>query len=392
MKKLLVASLFILLALIVILPSCSQSTPTPAQTSTAPKPAQTSAAPTSAPASSTAKPSQAATPTAQSGSTITLIYEHKIPSSHNLADNEKAWINAVVKASNGRIKFDEHWGGEPLPADQELVGTGKGVIDIINTVATYHSGEVGIADFTLMPSAFKTPKDMFDLWYKTDMGKIVEKIYRAKSNVTVLYPFANYFGAEVLMMSKKARPIKTVADIKGMKLRGAGGATDEAVKLLGASPVTVVGSEIYNAVQAGTVDGVLLPSYGLQTYKLWEVCNQVIMPPVAPVCTNMMYMNLDAFNKLPADLQKVLTDVAQDYSLFEQQVKYTDAVTQKILDTSTKDYKVQIYTFPAEEATKMYKQIDPSWDFYINNCAKQGYKTEAEQIRKIIADKFYAAN
>jgi len=146
---------------------------------------------------------------------------------------------------------------------------------------------------------------------------------------------------------------------------------------------------MYNALQAGTIDAVMIPAYTMKSYKLWEICSQVVDPPVAPVCTNMMYMNLDAWNKLPPDLQKMFQDIARDYSLFEQQVKFTTDMTAQIRAQAEKDYGMKFYTLPPAEAEKMYKLIDPSWDFYINNNAKQGFKAEAEQIRKILSDRFY---
>jgi TRAP-type transport system periplasmic protein len=376
MKKVMIFCLLVLLSSAVIFSACGQA-PSAQPTSTAP-------AASTSPASS--QPAQ----TAVSGQPVTFIYEHKIPDSHALAANETAWVKAVEKASCGRIVFDERWGEGLVPGRDMLTACGKGILGIINTVATYHSGEVGIADFTLMPSAFRTPKDMFDLWYNTDLGQIVDKIYRQKANVMVLYPFANYFGSEVLIISKQAKPVAVVDDLKGMRVRGAGGVTDEAVKLLGGSPVTLIADEMATSLRSGTIDAVMVPAYTMKSYKLWETCSQVIDPPLCPVCTNMMFMNLDAWNKLPADLQQIFLDVARDYALFEQQVNFTAGMTDQIRTSAEKEHGVQFYTLPAAEADKMYKLVDSSWDFYVNNNARQGFKTEAEQVRKILSDAFYA--
>lgn len=377
MKKVILISLLALLSLALILTACGGQPGSTAQPST------------TAPATS-AKPTQTPAATQVASQPVKLIYEHKIPSTHALASNETAWIKAVEKASNGRIVFDEHWGEEPVPGREMLSACGKGVIDIINTVATYHSGEVGIGDYTLAPSAFRSPDDMFNLWHNTPMGSIVDKVYRERANVTVLYPFSNYFGTETLLIGKKAKPVSVTADLKGMKIRGAGGSVDEAVKLLGGSPVTLIAGEMYNALQAGTIDAILQPLYSLKTYKLWELTAQVVEPPLCPVCTNMMYMNLDAWNKLSPDLQKVFLDVAKDKALFDTQVKFTNDMTNEIRATAEKQYGVKYFTLPKEEADKMYKMIDPVWDFYVNNNAKQGRQKEAEEVRKILSDRFYS--
>jgi TRAP-type C4-dicarboxylate transport system substrate-binding protein len=369
-RKLLIVFLCILLSAVVAFTACGQKTQPTQQT----QPTQT----------------QGVSPTQVQSETITLIFEHKIPSTHALADNETAWIKAVEKASNGRIKFDEHWGEEPVPGREMLSGCGKGVIDIINTVATYHSGEVGIADFTLMPSAFRTPDDLFELWYDTELGSIVDKVYRERANVTVLYPFANFFGTEALMVGKKSKQVEVTDDLVGMKIRAAGGSTDEAIKLLGGSPVTLIAGEMYNALQSGTIDAVMIPAYTMQSYKLWEICSQIIDPPICEVCTNMMFMNLDVWNKLPADVQKIFQDVARDYTLFDQQVKRTHNNTAQIRATATGEYGVKNLVLSEAEANKMYEKIDPVWDFYVNNNAKQGKKAEAEQIRNILSERFNA--
>ena len=52
---------------------------------------------------------------------------------------------------------------------------------------------------------------------------------------------------------------------------------------------------------------------------------------------------------------------------------------------------MEFYTLPVAEADKMYKKVDPCWDFYVNNNAGQGFRAEAEQVREILSKAFYSA-
>ena len=64
-------------------------------------------------------------------------------------------------------------------------------------------------------------------------------------------------------------------------------------------------------MQRGTVDAGLMTSYSLETYKMWEVCDQVVNPPIFNHCFVGAWMNLDKWKSLSPELQRILIDSAR---------------------------------------------------------------------------------
>jgi TRAP-type mannitol/chloroaromatic compound transport system substrate-binding protein len=113
--------------------------------------------------------------------------------------------------------------------------------------------------------------------------------------------------AEVFLHSRK--PVKTLADLKGLKLRTAG-AWLEMAKELGAAPVTTAGGDVYPMLERGAIDatewGTLWENIPPGFYK---VAKYLIYPGVhQPTAPFELVINKDAWNKLsPADKNLVET-------------------------------------------------------------------------------------
>ncbi|MFK7966528.1 MAG: TRAP transporter substrate-binding protein DctP [Burkholderiaceae bacterium] len=112
-------------------------------------------------------------------------------------------------------------------------------------------------------------------------------------------------------------PLRGVADMKGLKIRS-GGVASQSFKLLGAAPVSMSGSDVYQGLQRGVVDAAewttLTVNYG---FGLHEVTKYVVMPSYSGGATYDWVSNLDAWNKLPKDLQQVV-----EAALHEVGMKY----------------------------------------------------------------------
>ncbi len=106
--------------------------------------------------------------------------------------------------------------------------------------------------------------------------------------------------------------ITTLDDLKGMKIRVGGYLPTQGVKALGASPVTIAGSELAPAMMAGTIDGVLTSlGYGY-SIGLGKVSKYFSLTPLSPTWTAVTLINKKSFDALPADLQEVVMQVGRE--------------------------------------------------------------------------------
>ncbi len=127
-------------------------------------------------------------------------------------------------------------------------------------------------------------------------------------------------------------PLNSVEDLKGLKIRS-GGVASRSFQLLGAAPVSLPGSEVYQALQRGTVDAAewtTLPvNYG---FGLAEVTDYVVTPSYSGGATYDWVANLDAWNALPDHLKQVVEAALQEVSFeYWMKVKAEEAVILKKL-------------------------------------------------------------
>jgi TRAP-type C4-dicarboxylate transport system substrate-binding protein len=99
------------------------------------------------------------------------------------------------------------------------------------------------------------------------------------------------------------KPVQTLADIQGMKIRAIGPADGAFIKTLGAEPTTTNWNELYTALQQGVVDGHMAVDVAQTTMRFYEVTNYIYDTANAgPVFFIMV--NKPSLDKLPADVRE----------------------------------------------------------------------------------------
>jgi len=295
------------------------------------------------------------------------------------------WFTNVQKRAGKILDLEVHWAGEPLPATEALDGLSKGVIDMLTAFPPYYSGKVGITDICAMPKNLRTDADVYDLWWNSPLGQLVDAAYQKRANAKVVFPII--FGPENFQLSKRSRKIRHFEDFKGLKIRAGGGMPMETVKALGGSPVHTHGGEYYTALQRGTIDGGLIPIYALESYKAWEVCDQAILPAIFGHCFSLVWMNLDKWKQLSPEIKEILVDEARKLETFW--ISYNNLDDMRIIKKA-QQMGVEFYTLPPEDQKKMWDATETVWDLYVQNCAKQGLEQEGKQIREIVRARFEA--
>jgi TRAP-type C4-dicarboxylate transport system substrate-binding protein len=127
----------------------------------------------------------------------------------------------------------------------------------------------------------------------------------------------------------KGEPPMKLDDWKGMRVR-AGGGVGKAMEALGATPMTTTATEVYTAVQRGTMDAASFPmTYSHVAYKVHEVTDWYTanLSPGTSDCP--VLFNKTAYDALPAQYQKLLDDIRPEV---------VDAQVQAYIDIDKKNY------------------------------------------------------
>ena len=90
----------------------------------------------------------------------------------------------------------------------------------------------------------------------------------------------------------------------------------------------------------------IVPSYTIGTTHLWDVGKGLLRPTLGQVAGNI-YVNVEAYDSLPDDLQEIVEDAAEKAMMY-----YVNTITrslEEMLETAQKEHGVTIVTLPDEE-------------------------------------------
>ena len=213
------------------------------------------------------------------------------------------WCNKINKESNGRLKCQIYpsmqLGGTP---SQLFDQARDGVADIIWTVPTYQAGRFIKSEVFELPfMTINAEKGSPALW------DYIQKNSLDEFKGTKLIFAHLHDGTQIQLRSK---PIKTLEDFNGLKLRAPTRIGSQIVAALGAIPVQMPVPSVPEAVSKGVVDGAMLPWEIMTAFKMQEIVKiHVETPSNLPKVSNtifVMAMNKAKYDSLSPELKKVI--------------------------------------------------------------------------------------
>ena len=289
----------------------------------------------------------------------TEVFGHMAPDApHDQADGRVG--QDVEKATQGRIKTTMFASNTLAPPMQAYDATAKGVVDVCGNLLAYSPGRLPLSEVLQQPLGYKNG------YQASKVANAYYKKFKPKEfdDVKVMYLHG---AAPGFVMTKK--PIKTSADIKGLRIK-ANAENADIVKNLGGAPVTMPVSETYDALSRGIVDGTLFPIEALQGFKIGEVVKTVLEDYGMSYMTSMyVIMNKAKWNSItPAD-QKAIEKINDEYN-------------EKIgklwveLDNKAKEFAigkgVTFVTVSEKEQAATAEKMKPIWDDLCQDGQVQG--------------------
>jgi len=218
------------------------------------------------------------------------------------------WFLEQVKTrTNGRLVIELTTVPELGLTGQELLRSMKSnLLDFADVVAGYVSGEFPAIEAPQLPGVFRDAahlKQAFDAW----TAKIVtprEDIMGGK----VLASF-NYNPVYLFSKFEFTRP----EDLKGKKVRVYSAALSDFVAALGGEPVNMPVSELYTAMERGTVDAAVTGPDQIEGQRLYEVCKFATDLSLGN-SPGYSVVSRKSWDRLPADMKKALEDIAPEFT------------------------------------------------------------------------------
>ena len=175
---------------------------------------------------------------------------------------------------------------------------------------------------------------------------------------------------QAFMWTKK--PVKTLEDVKGLKIRTPGGQQTNYIKALGAEPLFMPLGDVYMAMETGTIDGIVTcpPLIPLSTFMRWQ--NMPVVTTFGCVSEGVI-MNQESWNKTPDDLKPVVDDVC--HNPFHTTGGLTREVYKKMMKEVT-DKKVELYNLPPNEADRWYERFRDVTRKWVADLEGKGLKAK----------------
>jgi TRAP-type C4-dicarboxylate transport system substrate-binding protein len=217
------------------------------------------------------------------------------------------WMQQELpKRTNGRVALTPTSLPELGLTGFELVRVLRaGLVDLADVLPTYVSGDVPLIEGVDLPGFFSYEE--FDKSRKAHVAW--HKVMKANEGKLGGVFLGSYGYAYQVLFSRK--PVQSLADLKGMKVRVFGAAQTDFVRALGAEPVSLAVAEVYSALERGTVDAAITGTIAGYNLKWFEVTKHMVDLQMGPVMIGLV-ASKRAWDKLPPDVRKALEDVGTE--------------------------------------------------------------------------------
>jgi TRAP-type mannitol/chloroaromatic compound transport system substrate-binding protein len=213
--------------------------------------------------------------------------------------------------TNGRLNIKLYWAGDLVKSADTLDAVKTGTLEIAGMPSIYFKGAIPEAAIEYgLPFGIRTPFEMYNFMYGEKLPNLfggwkavdfLRQVY-AKYGVYYLVGGVDCWPASFMF----TKPIKSIADIKGKKVR-ASGTMITWIEKLGGQGVYIPGEESYSALQTGALDGITWGGgMGMYSMKFHEVCKYYLYPSLMPVNHLTVIVNQKAWDSLDDDLKQIL--------------------------------------------------------------------------------------
>ena len=239
--------------------------------------------------------------------TTTLTMSSWVSPQHHLTANVlQGWATEVEKATNGRVKFTmlpKHPSAPPGTFD----AVRDGLVDLSFVTASYTPARHILPLMPELPGSGETAL-INSVAYSRIYWKHFHKVGEYKG-VKQLGVFTHGPGQ---MFTKK--PVASIADVQGLKIRTGGGVAEAVAKALGASAFVKPAPESYELLSSGVADGVFFPMESIISFKLDTVLEQATLFPGGMYSSAFgFFMNEDKWNKLPKQDQEAIERLSGEH-------------------------------------------------------------------------------
>ncbi len=314
--------------------------------------------------------------------TITLsLADYQSPQHFQSVNGTQKWMKRVEELTNGKVKFN-YYPSEQLAKGSDLLDLVRtGGADLANICHCYVAGKMPYLNVTNLPGMVQSS----DEGTRASMELIrQDPILSTDFLANGIRPIYSYMSS-VYEIYTTSKPVRTLDDLKGLKIRNAGGFSGRTLELLGAVPVSISAPEQYEALARNTIDGTLFTINSFPTYKLDEVIRYGTKGVDGPPTMFAISINEQVWQKLPEDVKEAMLQAGQEIN--QSLGRANDESSDQILKQLQEEGKIEILEVDREAFRQAISGIEQEW---VEEMEANGYSEAAkvlemykEAIRKV---------
>lgn len=322
----------------------------------------------------------------QALSQTTLTMSSWVPATHPLTKELiMAWGAEVEKKSAGKIKINM-LPKAPANPPGTFDAVRDGLVDISYTVHGYTPGRFTLgkmAEFPGLGDDATSSSVAYQRVYERHLAKVGEH-----KGVHVITVFTH--GPGEIYNTKK--PIQSLDDLTGMKIRVGGGVINDIAKVLGVNALLKPAPESYEILSSGVADGVFFPPESVASFKLDKLIKYVTLVPGGMYNTSFVFMmNEDRYNKLARADKDIVDSLSGEHAA--RLAGHAWAIGDRAGNEAVKANNIPVITANAAFVSALAQRVKPIEEaWYAEAKAKgvDGAKVMAEfraEIKKVAAEK-----
>lgn len=269
----------------------------------------------------------------------------------------KDYLGKVEAASAGRIKTKLYESGQLFPDLQVGKALIQGQVEMACPGSWTITGIIPDADVFQLPVFYGRTVEDVHRAMDGKAGALLGQEAEQKLHTHVLGPwldlgYQNWFSA--------TKPLNSLADLKGMKIRNSGGAGQAwRARFLGAIPNTTAWPQVPLSLSQGVFDGFVSSDESVVSAQLWDAGVKYVLEDHQFVAMYVPMVSVSFWQKLTPELRKMMTDIwAQNIATYRSNMAAAQAKARGTLESHKIKFADPTPQQTAAERAKMIKEQD----------------------------------
>lgn len=278
---------------------------------------------------------------------------HQLPPAHAVAQVIDRWAEEVETLSKGEIDVQIFGADSLVGAKENIIATAKGDIECAFSVQFEWGKTLPIMTMTTAPYAF-ADANIWRNWHGSEAAALLEEKLLEKGLQNVVW----LFQTNSSVFTSKGKQLVKPEDFEGMKIRGLVPAFNASLEALGAAPVSMSGSEVYQSLATGVIDGGLTGVDAAVARKYYEVQDHFSVVPVISVYFHG-YLNASFYDGLSDDAKAALDEAGAEAAGWAVEAAEEN---EKTAPEELAAKGVTVYTLSDEENAALEAIMRPAFD------------------------------